>query len=335
MESDFSKPNLQLDDFRKVLTRIRPYVKKTALWRCEALEKHLQIPHRLFLKLENQQPTNSFKVRGAFNALLNLPKDKAHLGIVTRSSGNFAQAIAYAGQLLHIKTRIVMPTNAPEVKKTATKRYEPELIFAGTTHQEANLCVEKIASETGATILSPYNHGDVIQGQGTISLEVFEELPTIRQFFCPIGGGGLLSGCATACKQLNPNIEVIGIEPEGAGDYYLSRKLGHSYFLDHPSTICDGLRANEVGSLNRPLLDRYVDTVHLVPDLEIMKTMRFLKNHCDQIIEPSGAAALAGLMLHKHLLKGDAVCVISGGNVDPHTFEECMEEINHRPSKSN
>lgn len=206
---------LHIDDFRQVLAGIRPYVKKTSLLRCKALESYLKTKCRVFLKLENEQPTGSFKVRGAFNALLNLPAQDKATGVVTRSSGNFAQAIAYAGNLLKIKTRIVMPTNAPEIKKEATRRFDVELTFAGITHQEGDLAVQEIKRATGANIISPYNHPDVIKGQGTISLEVFDELPSIGHFFCPIGGGGLLSGCAAAFKLLNPAIETIGIEPEG------------------------------------------------------------------------------------------------------------------------
>ena len=148
--------DLQYIDFQSTVARIKPYIKKTTLLRCKALEEHLNTPHRVFLKLENEQPTHSFKVRGAFNALLNLSPDLKEKGVVTRSSGNFAQAIAYAGQLLNIKARIVMPTNAPEVKKMGTQKFNPELIFAGTTPEEGNAVVEQLAAATGATLLSPY-----------------------------------------------------------------------------------------------------------------------------------------------------------------------------------
>jgi threonine dehydratase len=338
-------PLKMLDTFKQILTNIRPYVKKTPLLRCKALEEELHASYRIFLKLENEQPTHSFKVRGAFNALLSLAPQDRGKGVVTRSSGNFAQAIAYAGNLLNVKTRIVMPTNAPKMKKEATQRYGVEVTFAGTTHEEGNAMVEKIKLETGAALLSPYNHLDVMQGQGTIALEIFEELPTVRYFFCPIGGGGLMGGCATVCKLLNPDIETIGIEPEGAADYYLSRLYPNNLKNRHrgpnadssgclgihgsalsctPNTICDGLRAPQVGALNRPLLDRYVDTVSTVSDLSVMKAMKFLKDHYDLVIEPSGAAAFSGFLHHKPSLQGDVVCVLSGGNVDPDTFEKCM-----------
>lgn len=316
--------NLHIDDFKKVLTAIRPYVKKTPLLRCKALEDYLKTSCRIFLKLENEQPTHSFKVRGAFNALLNLSEKDRVNGVVARSSGNFAQAIAYAGKQLSIKVRLVMPTNAPEIKVRSTERFNPEITFAGTTHEEGNLVVEEIKSLTGACALSPYNHIDVIKGQGTIALEVFDQLPSVRHFFCPIGGGGLMSGCAAAFKLLNLEIEVTGIEPEGAADYYLSRQQGKIIALDRVDTICDGLRASQVGALNRPLLDRYVDDVSIVSDFTVMEAMRILRDSCNLMVEPSGAVALAGLMKHKSLLQGDVVCVISGSNVDAKTYEQCM-----------
>ncbi len=319
--------NFKLCDFQLTLERIKPYVKKTKLLRCEALEKHLGIPHRIFLKLENEQPTNSFKVRGAFNALLSLSPSEKENGIVTRSSGNFAQAVAYAGQLLNIKARIVMPTNAPAIKKLATQKYKPELIFAGITHEEGEQIVEELKNATNALPISPYNHLEVIKGQGTIALEVHELLPTVQHFFCPIGGGGLLSGCATAFKLLNPNIEIIGIEPEGAADYYQSRLQHRLITLETTNTICDGLRASQVGKLNRPFLDQNVDIVSIISDDSVIHAMKFLKDHCNLIIEPSGAAGLAGLLQHKQTLRGDVVCVITGSNIDASYHEKLLEQL--------
>jgi threonine dehydratase len=319
--------NLQIQDFESALTRIQPYIKKTALLRCKALEDYIKTPFRVFLKLECEQPTRSFKVRGAFNALLSLTPEEQAKGVVTRSSGNFAQAIAYAGQLLHIKTTIVMPTNAPEVKKIETQKYEPRLIFAGITHEEGNLRVEKIRQETGAVLLSSYNHIDVIKGQGTMALEIYSELPTIRHFFCPLGGGGILGGCAKALKMLNPDIETLGIEPEGAADYCLYRQYGHMVALETIDTICDGLRASQVGTLNRPLLDKYVDKVSSLSDASVIKAMKFLKERCELLVEPSAAISVAGLMLNASPLKGDTVCVITGANINENYYEQLIKQV--------
>lgn len=315
--------SFSLVDFKNVLANIHPYIKKTTLMRCTELESFLNTSCRIFLKLENEQPTKSFKVRGAFNALLSLSPEARTKGVVTRSSGNFAQAIAYAGKLLGIKTRIIMPENVSEVKKAATESFQPEIILVGTTHDEGERAVEQICLATGACPLSPYNHKDVIAGQGTISLEIYNELPTIRHFFCPIGGGGLIGGCANALKLLNPEIEIIGVEPIGAADYYLSRLNNPSLTLKNQATICDGLRATQVGALNRPLLDRFVDKVLLVTDDATVRAMKFMLDRCGLMIEPSAAAALAGLINNHKALKGDVVCVISGANIDEKTYDKC------------
>lgn len=317
--------SLLLDDFQTAMTSIQPYIKKTSLVRCEKLERELNTPHRIFMKLESEQLTKSFKIRGAFNALLNLTPTEKAKGIVTRSSGNFAQAVACAGKSLGIKVTVVMPTNAPEIKKIETQKYDPLLIFAGISHEEGDLVVEKLKLETSAVQISPYNHLEVIKGQGTIALEVYEKLPKMRHFFCPIGGGGLMSGCAAALKLLNSSIETIGIEPEGANDYYLYRLKGYEVNLKSINTICDGLRATHVGTLNRPILDQYVDLVSTVSDESVIKAMKFLNDHCGMMVEPSGAAAFAGLFEHSKSLKGDIVCVVSGANISESSFKELIK----------
>ena len=312
--------SILLDHFQIAMSSIRPYIKKTSLVRCEELERKLKSPHKIFLKLESEQLTKSFKARGAFNALLSLTPSEKIKGVVTRSSGNFAQSIAYAGKILGIKVTIVMPTNAPPIKKIETQKHDPVLIFAGITHEEGDAAVEKIKLETGAIQTSPYNHLEVIRGQGTIALEIYEDLPKAQHFFCPIGGGGLISGCAAALKQSNPNIETIGIEPEGANDYYLYRRQGFQVNLKSINTICDGLRATRVGTLNRPILDQYVDRVSTVSDASVIKAMKFLHDNFGLMIEPSGTA-VAGLFNHSKPLKGDAVCIVSGANIDESYFK--------------
>jgi len=318
--------SLLLDDFQKAMASIKPYIIKTSLIRCKELEKELNSTHKIFLKLENEQLAKSFKIRGAFNSLLALNDSEKRKGIITRSSGNFAQAIAYAGKFLGIKVTVVMPTNVPEIKKSETEKHSPSIVLGGVSHEEGDLIVEKLQFETGAIKISPYNHLEVIKGQGTIALEIHEELSTLRHFFCPIGGGGLMSGCATALKLLNSNIETIGIEPEGANDYYLYRQKGHQVKPQTVKTICDGLRATQVGELNRPLLDQYVDIVSTVSDTSVIKAMKFLNENYGLMVEPSGAAALAGLFEHSRLLQGDTVCVISGANITENYFKELIEE---------
>ena len=317
---------LTLDNFKEACKRIRPYVVRTPLLEYPGIAKYLKTDHRIFLKLENKQITNTFKARGAYNALLSLTDDQKKRGVITRSSGNFAQAVALAAHTLNIKATIIMPVDAPEIKKHLTKQYDPEIIYGGTTHDEGNALVSKLEKEKLCVKLSPYNQKEVIEGGGTIAIEVYEDLSSIRHFYCPIGGGGLLSGCALAFKQLNPEIETIGVEPTGADDYFQSRKTHKKVAIKAPDTIADGLRANEVGELNRPILDQFVDTVDRVPDKDILRAMKYMKSRYDMVIEPSGATALAALLYNSHPIKGDVVCVISGANVDQNVYEKWMNE---------
>ncbi len=268
---------------------------------------------------------NSFKVRGAFNVLLRLsPKEKKR-GVVTRSAGNFASALAYACQLLHIKATIVMPEKVPKAKLDLVTAFSPTILFAPSRIEEERQ-VEKLAQELNLIALSPYNHLDVIAGVGTAALEIFEDLPSIQTFFCPLGGGGLMSGTAIALKGLNPKIQTIAVEPIGANDYFLSRKEGRKVRLDKVNTIADGLVAPTVGEINYPLLNQTVDQVTTVTDEAIIKAMKFLYEKTGLIVEPSGAASIAALMASENIL-GDTVCFISGGNVQRDQFYKWIEQI--------
>lgn len=319
---------MQITTIQKAQRTIAPYIRKTPLIRAFALEECLKSKAQIYLKCENLQITSSFKARGAFNALLNLSSQEKKRGVVTRSSGNFAQALAYASSKLDIPATIVMPKNAPSIKKEKTAQYRPTLIFAGPTRKEELAEVEKHTSSQGLTPLSPYNHTDVIAGQGTIALEIFETLPSISQFFCPIGGGGIMAGTASAFKALNPAVHLVGIEPKGANDYYLSRQAGKLTTLDKIDTIADGLRAPQVGSLNWPILQQLVDEVATVSDEQIKAAIRMLYDAMGMIIEPSGAASVAGLLFKPELRKqeGDIVCVLTGANVDLDLFDTIRAE---------
>lgn len=314
---------ITLEDVRRAHQTIKEYIKKTPLLQApKELLKRLNYQNQIFFKCENYQWTNTFKVRGAFNAILNLSPKEKERGVVARSSGNFAQAVAYAAHKLHIRAKIVVPSNIPQVKLKRTEQLGAEIVMAGPLHEEGDAVVQKIIEEEGMTMLHPYDQKNVIAGQGTAALEIFEDLPTIKNFFCPIGGGGLLSGCATAFKTLNPAIQTIGVEPTGAADYYNSRKLGKLTPFSPIDTIADGLRASVVGDLDWPLLQSFVDKVDLVTDEEIKMAMKYFNQHMDLVAEPSGATAFASLLLHQHKLEGDTVVFISGANVDPEMYEQ-------------
>ncbi len=310
--------NLTIDNFREACQRIQPYINRTPLRESPEISSFLNIGNiRVYLKEENLQKTRTFKVRGAYNSLLQLSAEERIRGIVTRSSGNFAQAVAQAAKTLGINATIVMPNNVPEIKLRLTNEYGPEIIFSGPLHEEGDAIVAKLAAERKLTRVHPYNQREVIIGQGTLAMEVYDDLPSVKHFFCPVGGGGLMGGCATALKLQNKEIQTVGVEPAGADDYCQSRKLGKRVVLEKVDTIADGLRASEVGTLNRPLLDKYVDIMESVPDESIRKAMQFAREHLGLIVEPSGATALAALLYNPHKLTGDTVCIISGANIDP------------------
>lgn len=310
-------------------TLIAPYVRKTPLILCPTLEPSNR---RIFLKCEYLQETHSFKVRGAFNALLHLSTEDKRRGVISRSSGNFAQALSYAGHILNIPVTIVMPTSAPLTKKEKTVRFQPRLFFQEGGHASEQQLVEDLAKKEKLTILSPFNHRHVIEGAGTIALEVKEQLPSISKYVCQIGGGGLMAGTSVVLKSLNHSIEILGIEPEGAKDYLLSHHAGHPICLQQPAeTICDGLRAPQVGSLAWPLLHKYVDTCACVSDVHIIAAMRFLYAQMGLIIEPSGAASFAALLMESPVQdkEEDIVCILSGGNVDREQFFHWIHENQH------
>ena len=309
---------MDLKTIQKAQATLAPFVHPSPLIRCYALEKRLGCKERIFLKCEQLHTTGSFKVRGAFNALLSLSSEEKRRGVITRSAGNFGAALAFAGKELQIPVTIILPESVPKAKLNQMVSYGAETVLK-KTRQEEEETVKRLAQEKNLVPLSPYNHLAVIAGQGTIALEIFDAFPTIRHFFCPLGGGGLLCGIGVACKALDPKIQIIGIEPNGANDYLLSRKAKKKITLEKVTTIADGLVAPTVGDLNYPILEQCVDTVETVPDEKIIEAMRFLYDEVGMIIEPSGATSVAGLMAHKRL-DGDAVCILSGCNVDKGRF---------------
>lgn len=321
--------SVTLADIEHARHAIKDYIKKTPLIKApDDLSQKLHPHGTIYFKCENLQWTNTFKVRGAFNAMLNLSEEEKKRGVVTRSSGNFAQAVAYAAQKLHMRAKIVLPNNIPKIKLHLTQQFGPEIVLTGPLYDEADKVVQQIVEKEGMTMLHPYNQKNVIAGQGTAALEIYEDLPSIKNFFCPIGGGGLLSGCATTFKALNSDIKVIAVEPSGAADYYNSRKAEKLTPLNHVDTIADGLRAAAVGELNWPLLQKNADSAEIVSDKDIKIAMKYLKEKMDLVTEPSGATAFASLLLHKQkLLDGDVVVLISGANVDPEMFIKWLSEV--------
>ena len=282
----------------------------------------------VFFKCENFQRTGSFKFRGAYNALSQLSETQKQSGVLTYSSGNHAQAIALAGKLLNIPTTIVMPNNAPEVKKSATRGYGAEIIFYDINETTREKLAAKIAEERGSTIIPPYDHPDIIAGQGTTALELIEEVESLDLLLVCCGGGGLLSGCAIATKNLLKNCRVIGVEPKNADDATRSFYSQTLQTVHNPNTIADGARTPYLGKLNFPLILNYVDDMVTVSESEILRTMYFIWERIKLVIEPTGALAAAALLEGIVKVSGVRVgVIISGGNVDLKKVGELFNSV--------
>lgn len=311
---------MQLPDFLQAKQRILPYLTPTPLLKIEKLQKRLNFNGSIYLKLDSEQPTGSFKVRGAFNVLLQLKPEQNK--VVAFSRGNFAQAVAYGAKALGKKAVIVMPKNAPRKKLDGTKNLGAEVIFSDEGQE--NSIVKELAEKEGFTPLHPFNDYRTIAGQGTVALEVLEQMDSFHHFFCPVGGGGLLSGAGTVLKASHPAIRTYAVEPEGANDFYLSFHAKKHLALEKTNTIADGLRALSVGNLNYPLLMSTVDQALAISDEDIINAMRLLWEEHQMVTEPSGAAALAGFLSLSKSLEGDVVILVTGKNVDEDSFKKWL-----------
>jgi threonine dehydratase len=273
---------------------------------------------RAFFKCENLQRMGAFKFRGAYNALSKLEGAARRAGVVAFSSGNHAQAVALAGSLLDIPTTIVMPADAPAVKVAATRGYGAQVVFYDRASGESREAMaERIAREKGATLVPPFDHPDVIAGQGTCAKELIEDAPHLDSLFVCTGGAGLLSGCAVAATHLVPGIRVIGVEPEAGDDAARSFRDKKLHKVDNPKTIADGARTSSMGAITFPLVLRHVSDIMTVSDAELVEALRFIWERMKLVVEPTGALAAAGVIKRAGELRGKRVGIIlSGGNAD-------------------
>jgi len=271
-----------------------------------------------FFKCENLQRMGAFKFRGAYNALAKLPADARRRGVVAFSSGNHAQAVALAGRLLDIPATIVMPADAPAVKVAATREYGAEVIFYDRAAGESREAVaERVSREKGATVIPPFDHPDVVAGQGTAAKELLEDAGPLDYLFVCCGGAGLLSGCAVAASHLSPATRVIGVEPAAGDDAARSFRTRTLQRVDNPVTIADGARTQSMGAVTFPLVLRHVHDIITVTDAELVEAMRFLWERMKLVVEPTGALATAGVLSRAIDVRGRRVGIIlSGGNVD-------------------
>jgi threonine dehydratase len=267
------------------------------------------------------QPIGAFKLRGAYNKVASLTDDERHRGVISYSSGNHAQGVAYAARALGVKAIIVMPGNAPPNKIKATAALGAEIVTVGPGSEERRLRAEELAAEHGYVIVPPYNDEKIIAGQGTVGLEILDDLRAVETVLVPVGGGGLISGVSAAIKLSNPKIRVIGVEPELASDAQASFRTGHivAFPAEQVSqTLADGLRTQSIGAINFEHIRTYVDDIVTVTEDEIRAAMRVLSENEKTLAEPSGAVAPAAFLFHADQLPDAkiAVAVISGGNID-------------------
>jgi threonine dehydratase len=274
----------------------------------------------VFLKCENFQKVGAFKFRGAYNAISKLSDQEKSRGVITYSSGNHAQAVSLVGKLLRVKVTVVMPFNAPVIKRAATAGYGADIIEYNPTEQLREEVALKIQEKYGYSLIPPFDHEDVIAGQGTAALELFEEVNTLNYLLAPCGGGGLLSGTAIAAKGMNKGCKVIGIEPELADDAVCSFRTGVLHSVKNPATIADGTRTASLGKITFPLVLEYVDAMETVTEKAIMEAVKFLFFRTKLVVEPSGALGIAALLSGAVKTEGKVGVIISGGNIDAATM---------------
>jgi threonine dehydratase len=294
---------------------------------------NLSSERQIFVKPENLQPIGSFKLRGAYNKISSLTPEQRRRGVVAHSSGNHAQGVAYAERALGVKATIVMPSTAPKVKLEATRALGAEIVLVGPASEDRIRKAEDLERERGLVPVPPYNDEKIIAGQGTIGLEILDDLEGPFTVLVPIGGGGLSSGVATAIKESRPGMKVIGVEPEFAADAQASLRAGTIQSITGESamrTLADGLRSQSIGPINFEHIRKYVDAIITVKEDEIKQAMRRLLFSARILAEPSGAVTTAAAMFHAHETgsSGTTVAVVSGGNVEPELFSEIVRATN-------
>jgi threonine dehydratase len=304
-----------LDQIGRAAERIRTIAKRTPVMTSRSFDAQAGVS--AFFKCENFQTGGAFKIRGASNFIFSIPKDQLARGVVAFSSGNHAQAVAIAAAAVGTPATLVMPADSPAAKMEATRARGPRIVIYNRFTEDRVAIGSRIAAETGATLVPPFDHPWIIAGQGTAALELLDQVADLDAIVVPVSGGGLIAGCAIAAKSLRPQVRVIGVEPAAANDTYLSLHAGKRVEIEPPDTIADGLRVPCPGELTFPIIQKYVEEIALVTEDEIRAAVKFLLMRLKILVEPSGAASAAAALFGK-LPKGlgRVGIVLSGGNVD-------------------
>ena len=315
-QTPMRKYSASIDDVRAAAKRIKGIVHRTPVLTNKTLDR--LAGRKLFFKCENFQKIGAFKFRGGWNAISILSEEEAVKGVCTHSSGNHAQAVAYAAMMRGIPSYIVMPNNAPKVKLNAVKGYKAKITLCEPTSEARRTTLEDIAEKTGATVIHPFNNPNVIAGQGTAALELIEDVGNLDAVIAPIGGGGLMSGTCITTRNLLPNAKLYGAEPKGADDAYRSLKEGRMLPQKNPNTICDGLLTG-LGENTWNILKDHLEAIYTVTDDEVIKAMKLIWERMKIIIEPSSATPVAVVLSDKFkALEGmeNIGIILTGGNVE-------------------
>jgi len=313
-------------NIEKAHERIKPFINQTPVFTSQKLNQLFEL--ELFFKCENQQKAGAFKFRGATNAVQNLPEKEAARGVATHSSGNHAAALSLAARNRGIPAFIVMPKDAPEIKKEQVKKYGGQITYCEPTLQAREDTLAEVIKQTGSTFIPPYNHLDIIYGQATTALELIEEAGPFDIIMAPVGGGGLLSGTAISARHLMPACVVIGGEPANADDAYRSLKAGEIIPSVNPDTIADGLKTS-LGVLNFEIIVQNVDHIFTASEESIREALFLLKTKAGILAEPSSAVPLAAILENREFFKGRKTgMIISGGNISDETYELLTRGVN-------
>jgi len=303
-------------DIEAASNLLAPVVHKTPLLTSTTFDE--RTGNHVFFKAENFQRAGSFKIRGAYNKISTLSPDERKKGIVAHSSGNHAQGVALAAKLLGVKATVVMPKSAPSIKIAATQGYGATVVFCKDSSDDRERVASALAKEHGYIPVPPFDDDAIIAGQGSVGVEIGRELKALDDVFVPVGGAGLVSGCAIAVKHFFPKARVIGVETEAANDAYQSFRKKEIVRIQPPNTIADGMRTQSVGKRNFEVILKYVDDVVTVSDEQVMEMMKFFLQRMKMLVEPTGAVAAAAVFFNRLNISGKTIAaVISGGNVEP------------------
>jgi threonine dehydratase len=316
-------PLLTVEALRATARELEGVAVRTPLIPLPALASRAKVP--VSLKGEHLQPVGAFKIRGAYTAVSRIPSDRRARGVITYSSGNHGQAVAFAAQLLGIRSVVVMPQRAPAIKVAGVKRLGGEVVIAGNSSAERYEQARRMAEEQGLAMIPPYESVDVIAGQATCGIEILDAYPEVETILVPVGGGGLIAGISAAVVAMKPTVRVIGVEPVGAPKLARALEAGQPVVLEHTESLADGLLPLAIGKLPFAVLSEVVRESVQVTESEIIDGVRFLYREAGLSVEPSGAVTTAALLSGRVVPKGPTVAIVSGGNVDPELLQRLVQ----------